>query len=368
MGSIARGFDIIAARKKSSAWGTAVSVNNSGDQIPLLTFTVEPTVNYILDESLTGKAYRNQSQKGAITAEGSMTGYMRYDGLEIDIAMVMGRASTPTQVVAGGAPNAYYTDYRLGDSLESYMITLAIDKQVSIEEFDSLKYNGLTISGEAGNRLAFDFQMLGRAVAQDTGTNASLSAVTEPLPRIYMLFEHCKFLMNTASGIGLAAGVDDVYPASFSISIVNNLAGDLTSENDPYVDEPLRSTFGDITGTLTIPKFKDLTSRNAFIDGTVMKMAIKIVSTTQIVAAGNGPYYYEFNMYFPNIVITEAPRGVDGPGNVPGTFNFRAERASSAPNGMDGVGNRTDSDEARSTITDPIVMEIKNTASGNPLA
>jgi len=366
---IGRGFDMIAARKKSAAWGTAVSVNNAGDQISVETASINQSINYIQDNSLTGKAYRQQSDRGAITVAGTMDAIMRYDGLDLDIAMTMGRASSPTKIA--GTPPAYYNDYRLGDSLEGYMITMAIDKQVTIHEFDSLKYNGMTISGDAGDRLKVSFDLIGRAqLNSDSGSivNTSLAAATDPLPREYILFEDVKFLMKSASDTAMAYGVDDVYPASFSVSVSNNLAGDLTSENDPYVDEPLRSDFGDISGTLTIPKYKDTNTENAFLNGTAMKLAIKCISSTQIVAPGDGPYYYEFNMYFPNIVITEANRDIGGPGNIPGTFNFMAERATTAPDGMDGVGGKEDSAESRSSVTDPCVIEVKNVQNVSPLA
>jgi len=302
-----------------------------------------------------------------VTINGAVEAYLKYDGLEVDIAMVMGRSSTPTK--RGSVPPAYYNDYTFKDDLSSYFTTLVIDKQVAIHEYDSVKYGGMTISGDAGDRLKVSFDMIARKFANDSAINTAVSSITEILPRKYVLFEDCKFLMKANAGTALASGVDDIYPSSFTINVNNNMAGDLTSENDPYIDEPLRAGFGEVTGTITIPKYKDTVTENALIAGTTMKLAIRCVSSTQICAPGNGAYYYEFSMYLPSIKITESDRSVGGEGNIPGTFNFSAYDPDSAPDGMDGAGTSLSADdESRTSITTAFVIETTSVNKSNPLA
>ena len=65
--------------------------------------------------------------------------------------------------------------------------------------------------------------------------------------------------------------------------------------------------------------------------------------------------------------MTEAPRGLDGPTKIPGTINFECTRPASAPDGMDGNGGKLDSDESRASITDAILIEVKNTNSSAPI-
>jgi hypothetical protein len=360
-----RGFDSVVARKKAATWGTAVSLNEANRKLPALSYTVDDAVNQLDNDELTGKASRLPSDRGAITVTGSAEMHLRYDGLDLDIAMIMGRATTPTK--RGATPPSYYNSYSIRDSLEGYFATFAADKQVAVHEVDSAKYNQMTISGDAGDRLMLSFDIIGRLVTI-SGTNTDLSSVTEKLPRKYVMFEDCKFLANAASGAALVPGVDDFYPSSFTVTINNNLAGDLTSENDPYVDEPLRNNFIEVTGTFTIPKYGDTTFEQAKRNLTPQKLWIRAVSSTQIVAAGQGPYYYEFNMFFPNVEITEAPRDIAGVGNIAGTFSFKATQATTAPSGMDGSGNSSDTSQSRGSITDAVEIEVRNVNNANPLA
>ena len=364
---VAKGFDIVAGRSKAAAWGTAVDVDSADNLLPLISESLMVDQMQIDDNSLVGSSFRRNPDKGAVGISGAVETYLKYDGLELDIAMVMGRSGTPTK--RGSVPPAYYNDYSIKDDLETYFTTLVIDKQVAIDEFDSVKYGGMTISGDAGDRLKISFDLIARKFNNASVINTGVSAITEPLPRKYVLFEDCRFLMNANASAALASGVDDVYPSAFSITINNNMSGDLTAENDPYVDEPLRSGFGDISGTITIPKYKDTVSVDAMIAGTTMKMAIRCISSTQICTPGNGAYYYEFSMLLPSIKITEAPREVGGEGNIPGTFSFTAHTPDSAPDGMDGAGSAlTADDEARTSVNKAFAIETTSVVKANPLS
>lgn len=364
---VGQGFNVILARKKAATWGTAISVNEVLRQLPILSETMNAAVNYVQDETLFGSPVKRAADTGAKTGDGAIALYARYDGLDLDIAMCMGRSATPVSK-STLPPYAYYNAYTIKDDLEGYFVTMAIDKEVAIHEWASVKYNGFTLRGTAGDRMIFEFALMPSNLSIPAIVNTSLGAVTEPIPRMHIMFEHCRFLMNAESGSALVSGVDDIYPSDFELTVNNNLSGDLTSENDPYIDEPLRNGFMEITGNFTIPKYKSTTVDNAFLAGTKQKMAIRMISSSQINSVGGGAYYYEQTLYLPSVLITDAARPVDGAGQLPGTFNFEAYTPDSAPSGMDGTGSiETSADDSRSAVSGALVIEVTNSNQANPL-
>jgi len=364
---IAKGFDTKIAAQKASVWGTPVDCNVANSVLRVISAGDSFTRDQLPDDSIDGTPFRGSNDLGLAKDTQTIEMYGRYDGLDLLVGLAFGRATTPTPCVRSGIDNnavyPYYFEYKVKDSLEGYFMTLCLDKQVSIHEHDTTKINQLTISGNAGERIKFAFECLGKELnLPSTGTNSSLSSATEPTPRVYMMFEDAEIRLAPQSG-GALSSTDQVYPSAFEITINNNLAGDVTTKNDPYIDEPIRDGFMTVNGSLTIPKYttgSDSKGITALKNGTKMKMAIKIISSTQIGAPGEGPYYYECNLYFPQVHVTEAARPLEGPSKIAGNISFECTKPTSAPDGMDGNGNRTDSDESRSSITDAILVEVKN--------
>lgn len=361
---------------KGSAWGTAVDANVAGKGLRFLNEAISASSNLLEDESITGTADQGVGQTGSKTITGSVQANLQYSNpvLSTLIAMAMGRADTPVTPLGtdGSKPYAYYGSYRLGDILETYFVTMALDKQTGsvIHEYDSVKINGMTIAGSAGAFVTITFDIIGRKLTTSGTTTTSLAAATVALPRKEIRFEDFKFRINQLTDSALAQG-DAVYPTSFSVTLANNLEGDLTSQNAPYVDEPIRNAARNVSGSFEIPKYTDENIETRFLDGTVMKMQIVARSNTQIPAAGGGPYYYQFAMYMPSVQITNAPRPVSGFAKVPANFEWVAkEVTNTAPDGMDGNGDLSTltNEESRGSITESIRIEVTNTQQSNPLA
>ena len=364
---IAKGFDTKIAAQKATTWGTAVDCNVADAVIRVISAGDNFSRNQLPDDSIDGTPFRGSNDLGIATDAQTVEMYGRYDGLDLLVGLAFGRATAPIPCVRSGlgasAVYPYYHEYKVKASLEGYFMTLCLDKQVSIHEHDTTKINQWTLSGNAGERIKFAFEMIGRNLnLPASGTNSSLSSATESTPRVYLMYEDVEIRLAPQSG-GALSNTDQVYPSAFEIVFNNSLVGDTTTKNDPYLDEPIRDGFMTVNGSLTIPKYttgSDAKGITALRNGTKMKMAIKIISSTQIGAAGEGPYYYEFNLYFPQVHVTEAARPLEGPTKIPGNISFECTKPTSAPDGMDGNGNRTDSDEARTSITDAIVIEVKN--------
>tara|TARA_Y100000310_G_scaffold146471_2_gene145819 strand:- start:1637 stop:2770 length:1134 start_codon:yes stop_codon:yes gene_type:complete len=375
---ISRGFLVKVGLKKGATWGTAIDCDVAGQGIQMLTEGISSASNLLDDESLTGTADQEPGVTSSQTFTGTIEANMQYSSpvLSTLIAMAMGRADSPVSPlgISSGSekPYPYYMSYRLGDNVEGYFVSLCIDKQASskIHEYDSVKVNGMTITGAAGEFVKISFDLIARKLNVDTTTTTTLAAATVSTPKKFVRFEDFQFRLAAASGGALAAG-NQIYPTSFSITLNNNLVGDLTSLNAPYVDEPIRDAAREITGSFEIPKYEDTTIETQFLGNTTTKMDIRARSTDQIIEAGGGPYYYAFEMFMPAVLISDAQRPVTGFSKVPAPFSFTAKKVvASAPDGMDGNGNLStlSNEEAKASITDSLRIEAMNTLKSDPLA
>jgi len=374
---ISRGYLAKSGVKKSSVWGTAVDCNVAGAGLNILNESLVVNPNLLEDETLTGTADQGVGVTSSTTVTGGIETNLQYSNpvLMTLIAMCMGRADTPLAPLGSSyakAPYAYYMSMRLGDNVEGYFATMCFDKMQdssTIHEFDSVKVNGMTISGAAGEYVKIAFDLIGRSQATSGTTTTSLSAATTSSPIKYVRFEDLDFRLSTQDDTALDQA-DQFYPTSFTITLNNNLVGDLTSLNAPYIDEPIRDAARSIEGSVEIPKLTESNTETRFLAGTVMKMSIRARSTTQIPAAGGGPYYYGFEMYMPAVQLTEASRSITGFAKTGAPFSFVAKKATSAPDGMDGNGNldTLTNDEARGSFTESLRIEVCSLIKTNPLA
>lgn len=374
---IARGYLTKVGIIKSSTWGTAVDANVAGKGLNILNESLVTNPNLLEDETLTGTADQGVGVTSSTTTTGGIETNMQYSNpvLMTLIAMCMGRADTP--LVPPGAvgnlePYPYYMSFRLGDNVEGYMATFAFDKHQdgsTIHEVDSVKVNGMTITGAAGEYVKIAFDLIGRRMQTSGTTTTALTAATTSAPIKYIRFEDLDFRLSTQDDTALDQG-DQFYPTSFTLTVSNNLVGDLTSQNAPYVDEPIRDAARTIEGSVEIPKLTESTTETQFLAGTTMKMSIRARSQTQIPAPGGGPYYYAFEMYMPAVQLTDAPRSVGGFSKIGAPFSFVAKKAVTAPDGMDGNGglDTLTNDEARGSFPESLRIEAMNLLKNNPLA
>src|SRR3990172_10621108 len=90
----ASGIELKMAAKKAATWGTAVACGaNNG--ILILPYNLKKDRASLVDDSL-GLYYPKESINGEIKCAGSIPAYLRYDSLDLLIAMVTGST--------GGAP------------------------------------------------------------------------------------------------------------------------------------------------------------------------------------------------------------------------------------------------------------------------
>ncbi|MBI5075634.1 MAG: hypothetical protein HZB62_10790 [Nitrospirae bacterium] len=93
-GTVAVGAEITAAIRKALVWGTAKPCG-AGHGLLILPSSIKKDRNNLLDDSL-GSYWPTDSDPAEVKVEGDIVSYLRYDGLDLLIATVMGTAVLPT--------------------------------------------------------------------------------------------------------------------------------------------------------------------------------------------------------------------------------------------------------------------------------
>ena len=360
--AVGKGFSAICAlkRKTTKGWGSGAIALGANNGIRILSESVTPTIEVLPDDSLGVGAVRQKGDTVSQQVAGSFPTYLKYDGLEAVLLMCFGHARS-APVKKGTAPQAYLNEFTWKDSVDGYYATFAVDKQVAIHEIDSVKIGSFTIAGDAGGRVMLTVELIGRKFSNSSSVNATLSSVTEPTPRKYVLYSEGKFRMNLQSAAALA-NADNFYPSAFEVTFSRNMDGILTSSG--YFDEPTETDFTGITGSFTLPKYESTTHENNFIAGNVMKADIRFKAGS----INTGNYYYQFCLFIPQLQITEAAREVGNAGRIAAPLSWEATKANTAPAGMTGAGpGQGVQAQSRASHRLPAI-EIMNVSGDNPAA
>ncbi|MDA8113873.1 MAG: hypothetical protein M0Z43_03975 [Acidithiobacillus sp.] len=153
------GVNVKAAAALAGAWGTAVACGaNSG--ILIKPHTLKKTRQSLIDDSL-GLYFPQNAVNAEIKCEGDIPSYLRYDGLDLLIALAMG--ATGGNPVQQGSTTAYAQAFPLSNTLDGYFATFIVNNQINIDEYTSVKLNGFKITGQVGKPLEIAFH----AIAND---------------------------------------------------------------------------------------------------------------------------------------------------------------------------------------------------------
>lgn len=347
MGTPHTGREIVAALKLASTWKTAVACG-ANDGILILSESFKQTIERNKDDSA-GLAFIQRSDKGKISAGGGIEAYMRYEGWDLALALIMGGAGTPSLLDS----TAYSNSYTLANTLAGIFGTFAILKKSDIVwEAPSWKPNSFKLSGEfnAPLKLSMDGTPNLIDLASSTNTAASMASVSYPDKGNRIIWNSdAYFRINDQSGDALDSD-DGIYPASFDLSFSRPQDIDYTTGYD--CDEPVDSDFPEPVLTLNFPRYND--ANHAFFADwdafTSKKMEIYFKG-----ALIESTYYYEFKLTFPHLKVVDPEAAMSGPGKIPMSMSFDVFGCDSAPTGMTG-------------ITLPFQIDVQNTRSTSPLA
>lgn len=349
MGNPISGREIIIGLKKASAWRTAVACGAT-DGVLITGESFRYSIEHLQDDSA-ALAFIQRTDKGKLESSGSLEGYMRYEGLDVAIALIMGTAGTPS---LESTSLAYSNSYVMATNLSGLFATLAmLKKSDKVFEYPSVKLHGFRLSGEMNAPVKFSIDGIAnkRDMASTTNTSATMANVTYPDKGNRIIFDsNTHFWLNDESGDALDSG-DVIYPASFELGFTRPVEGDLVAGNED-IDEPSGTGFPEPTLTLNFPRYNDAnhTHFTDFEAFTRKKMEIYfkgvLIEDTS---------YYEFKISLPNLKIIDPDAAISGPGKIPTSLSFKVLGTDTAPTGMTG-------------ITKPFQIDVINTRTTDPLA
>jgi len=410
------GREILIGLKKAADWRTAVACG-ANDGILILSESFKQTIEHLDDDSA-GLAFVQRTDKGKIAASGGLEAYMRYEGLDVLLALIMGTAGVPTQ------PNPLYTavyqnSYVMADNLSGLFATLAmLKKSDKVFEYPTVKFHQFGLSGEMNAPIKITAEGIANLLelASATNTAGTMANITYPDKGNRIIFnKDTHFWLNDESGAALAVG-DAIYPSGFDLSFNRPMEADLVAGNED-VDEPVGEGFPEITLTLNFPRYNDAndafftdwealtrkkmeilfrgqvftppaapadwavatgyvvddcvkpTTLNSFwykciVAGTSHATTEPVWPTTvgeTIVDEGvtwecmEDEYYYEFKLQFPNLKVIDPDAAISGPGKIPMSLSFKVLGTDTAPTGMTG-------------ITKPFQIDVQNKRTTDPLA
>lgn len=348
MGDQSTGRDLTGAFKKGAAFGTAVA-GGAGDGVLLLPHTITKERENNLDDSL-GISHSKLADPSSIKVEGGLNAYLRYEGLDLLLAMCMGATGgAPAQQVATAA---YLQTISFADCLDGLFGTLAVNLNKMVEEFPSVKVMGFVLKGETGQALEIEFKVIADDLVEDSSTNttATMANVTFKDTGNRVLFRQGVFRLNLQSGAGLASPTDDIKPMSFELTFDRPHAGQYgAGASADVIDEPTSEEVPKIELKLTLPRIVDEAHFTAWDSGVSYKGDMTFTG-----AVIEAPYNYSHLLEFPNLIY----KGVNN-AHEQGAINqelvFDVVGAAVAPTGMVG-------------LTTPLLITLINTLTTDVLA
>jgi len=342
------GRELIIGLKKASVWHTPVACG-AGDGVLILSDNIKVSVGSELDDSA-GQEWIHQADEGVKEITGSLEAYMRYEGFDVALALIMGTAGTPAQQ---GATAAYANTYGLASSILGKFATLAqLKLSDKVWEFPSVKLHGFKLSGQMNKPVKISPDVIGDILnrASVTNTPATMANVTYPdaLHRIIMN-SNTVFRINDQSGAALGSG-DVVYPTEFEFSFSRPMDSESVAGQDG-IDEPIDNGFPMCKCSLKFPRYNE--ANDAFFDDwdafTSKKMDITF--TGPLI---EDTYYYTFKISCPHVKVNNPAAAVSGAGKIPFSVDLDLLAAVSAPTGM--------------SHTTPFQIDVINKRTTNPLA
>jgi hypothetical protein len=328
----ATGVELKAAVKKAVTWGTSV-VCGADDGVLVLPHSLRKERNENVDDSL-GLYFPNESDSGEIRVQGDIPAYLRYDGLDLLLALAIGSTGgAPTQPDAVNDPNTYQQTLALAENTDGIFATLALDNGVNIDEYPGLKMTGFTLKGEVGRPLEVAFHAVAdnRVVDSTVNTQATLLNVTFFETANRVLMSQGRIRMNDRDGDALGTG-DEVYPSSFELAFKRNMAGVYGAGSTfDKIDEPSNDGMPEVSLKLEFPRYTSSGHFTSWDANTAKKLDMVFEG-----AVIDTNYKRTFTLQFPNLKY----KGVDLPvekGILKHPLDFICLGTDTAPSGMTGI-------------------------------
>ncbi len=346
------GVEIKAAFKKAATWGTAVA-GGANDGILILPRSIKRDAQIDIDDSM-GTYFPQDGTPGAIKVEGDIPMHLRYDSLDVLLALFMGIAGAPVQQAA---TIAYSYTYKWKKDTDGLFGTLATHMKNYIEEEPSVKIAGITLKGEVGKALQLIIKTICNNKVWDSiiNTTTTFNNVTYAETQNRVRFSEGVFRMNDQGGAALGSG-DKIYPSAFELTALRKLKGEYTgqyvtsgSNKQDTIDEPTNDGMPDISLKLTFPRHTANTNLLAL--GADTRKKLDITFTGALIAS---TYYRTFALQFPHLEFKSVDPA-DAQGIIKEPVEFIAHSAVAAPTGMTGITDPFWITGINKRTTDPLV-------------
>ncbi|KJR98789.1 MAG: hypothetical protein VR65_20015 [Desulfobulbaceae bacterium BRH_c16a] len=342
------GRETICGLAKAGVWHTPVACE-AGDGVLILADNIKVGMELELDESA-GQEWVTEADAGVENVAGNIEAYMRYEGFDVWLALIMGSAGVPVQQEATAA---YAGTYNLTSKVDGLFGTLAQKKLVDkIWEYPSVKLHGFKLSAEMNKPVKISFEAICDTLKRDSTTNTAvtMALVTALKQNRVIMNKDTVFRMNNQEDVALADS-HKLYPASFELTFSRPMESDYVAGQDG-LEEPADNGFPACTLALKFPRYN--TANDAYFDdwqNTVSKK-MDITFTGKTI---EGAHKYKLRILLSNLKIDSPEAPVSGPGKIPYSMNLKGIGASTAPAGM-------------TALTAPMRIEVVNKRTTNPLA
>lgn len=327
--------DLIVGVKQTVTWGTPLSANVASGRLAIEKEEIKMKQTPYEQKVLVGQTLQLQDQPGNMEFEGTIEFPVDFDVAMFIIGMWFGTYSAPVQQAA---TTAYAAVLSINQNIMGKMFTMALAKNVDLEEYDSCKVTKIVLKYEMGKPVYCTATIVARARAWAASatypsTTAALNGTctfkTTPL-NLAMINVAANFAVriNDQSAGALGAG-DEVEASMVEITFERNMKKFFTGTHIPYINEPPDNGWPKITGKATLPEFQAIKYMEDAESQVKKKMDITV--TGPIIAT---IYPYLFNLRIPQLQFNSPTDNASGEATVPMELDFKCTTAAAAPTGM----------------------------------
>lgn len=337
IGQTGRAMKMAFAKYGTNSWGVAASVTKGVyfDSDGGLQLKVAQITDNAFNQAFIGTADPGLVEPPALT----LSGRYRYDDHNyIFDGLAMGSPAAVTiSTSAAGQTTTWRHQFDLADSIDGLGMTLAIDKNLYVEELTSAKVHGFTVTNEDNGAMQVSYKVLGNQPTNisSVNINSTLAGATYPALGNRVIQQQGTFRMNLHSAGSLTT--TDRVPAQ-KISFSFDRPQDAPHVfGQAFVDEPADNGHPTFELEVEYPRM-NTPSANSLFAGLRSSTAFKADWTftgTQV----NSTDAYTVLFQFPYIQLMEDgfQAATDGASQVKPKAKFRAALAQSAPTGMSGI-------------------------------
>lgn len=353
------GREIIIGAKIATTWRTAVALGALDGILITSESMGAKAPKYLDDDSLSLPDIMDSYRVAEAITGASLEGYLRYEGWDVLLALLLGGAGTP--VAEEVTSTAYSNQIYIEDNIDDLFATIAMEKAGTpngVWEIPSAKIHGFSVMGAIGELSKVTINFAGNKIENQSSTNTSTSFANVTYPdkhNIARLDSSFYVWMNAQDGGALSSG-DAILPNSVTITYNRPVDEPYEAGNDDMA-EPIQDGFAEATIEMVFDKYNLDTFMDAIAADEAQKMIVHFEGDVIATAIP-----YEFEVYMPKIIWQTADAPVGGAGKIGHTVTGRLMAVETAPTGMEST------DEIGIDVVDPLAIRTVNTRTTSPLA